>query len=196
MEIITNPKLLQHPNIPKPLHGLSPRAIKGKEWWDKKRQEVYKSTNYHCKACGVHKSQAKYHKWLEAHEDYTIDYEKGTMEIKDIVPLCHSCHNFIHSGRLFTVEDDLDKVAQILERGFNILNENGLEAPYAANIIAIKLEIDYDIYVHRICEPELPPTTIAEWDDWKLIFEGEEYYSKFNSLKEWAEYYRKQWQEK
>ncbi len=44
----------------------------GQTKWNKIRQDVYRSTDYHCIACGVHKSEAKWPDRLEAHECYTI----------------------------------------------------------------------------------------------------------------------------
>ena len=67
-------ELLFCPNTPKPLHGMSPRSILGDEWWDKERIKAYRKFFNHCQACGTHKSDALYHRWLEAHEVYHFDY--------------------------------------------------------------------------------------------------------------------------
>ena len=91
-----SPELLTHPNIPKPLHGITPRDILGKAWWDQQRQIAYRERHYHCWACGVHKSQAAYYQWLEGHESYDIDYVHGIVTLREIVALCHACHSFIH----------------------------------------------------------------------------------------------------
>jgi len=56
--------------------------------------------DYHCWACGIHKTSAKYHRWLEAHEVYDIDYGTGRVEMKEVCALCHSCHQYIHDGRM------------------------------------------------------------------------------------------------
>ena len=164
------PEILLHPNIPKPLHGLAPRTLMGKEWWDKNRQIAYRSTDYHCIACGVHKKDAKYHQWLEAHEEYDIDYEDGTMTFKRLVPLCHSCHNYIHSGRMEALvrkgEMEKEKMEDILEYGDDVLKNAGIKRK--DNI----------------------PNKIAQWEDWVLIFEGKRYKGKFKSFNEWQEYYK------
>jgi hypothetical protein len=94
------PELLLHPNIPEPLHGINPRTVLGQKWWDVRRQIAYATYNYRCWACGVEKSQAKYHHWLEAHEVYDIDYEAGRVQLTDVAALCHSCHQYIHDGRM------------------------------------------------------------------------------------------------
>lgn len=164
----TRPEILLHPNIPKPLHGVNPRSIKGKEWWDIERQKAYASTDYHCLACGVYKSEADYHQWLEAHELYDYDYKKGRLTFIELVPLCHCCHNYIHSGRMQALVDkgemEFDKMVFIRKRGDKIVKDNKLKRPK-------------------------PPTKCAEWSKWRLIFDGKEYAPKFKNYAEWLNHF-------
>lgn len=185
---VMKPEILTHPNVPKPLHGISPRTIMGKEWWDIERQKVYASTDYHCAACGVHKTQAKGPKWLEGHEYWDIDYKTGVCKIESIEPLCHYCHNFIHNGRLAMVmgkDKTKDEVIDILKHGLNILSKNKLKGFYGIELLCEKLGVDtlgVKFYVPKI-NPNL------EWLDYKLVWNGKEYKSKFKSMTEWANHY-------
>jgi hypothetical protein len=185
--ISLKPEILCHPNIPKSLHGVAPREIMGKEWWDIERQKVYASTNYHCVACGIHKSKAKKHKWLEAHEFWEIDYKTGVCKISSIEPLCHYCHNFIHSGRLSMIinkEKSQQEVKEILEDGFKILSQNNLLCfPFTLSF-AKKLNCD----THGVKPYNIEMGDI-KWSDWKLIWNNNEYKSKFKSEKDWSENY-------
>ena len=185
------PEILSSPNIPKPLHGLNPRTIKGQGWWDITRQQAYQSTDYHCIACGVHKTEAKDKQWLEAHEDLHIDYKTGACEVRSIVPLCHYCHNFIHSGRLYVMttkgQISMDKAIEILQHGIEILKINNLRIYTGTNDIAeefglIKLLKEIPIFT--------PPIGV-KWDKWHLVLDGKEYYSKFKDMNEWHSFYNK-----
>lgn len=167
-----NPKYLTHPNVPKPLHGTNPRSVLGQEWWDIQRQEAYAKNDYCCWACGVHKSEAKYHQWLEAHESYDYNYRLGRAKLNEIIALCHSCHNFIHSGRLQMMvnkgEYSISKQRDILEHGCAVLSEASLEQP----------RFDGDIKV-------------ARWEKWHIVIDGEKYYSKFANFEEWRDFYQR-----
>lgn len=188
------PELLLHPNIPKALHGINPRTIKGDVWWNQQRQQAYRQNNYKCWACGIDKVQAKYHKWLEAHEMYNINYLTGSVTFTGICALCHSCHNFIHSGRLVSLfrknEIDLVKIKDILQSGFDILVKNKLSMnPFAlvvAKEVALPMFFNYSKYkIHKYNKCNI------EWNDWRLIIDNKEYKGKFNSLKEWNSHYNK-----
>jgi|GEM_PF-984998 len=182
------PEILTQPNIPKPLHGLAPRTILGQKWWDKTRKKVYQSTDFHCIACGVSKHRAKKHKWLEAHEYWEIDYAKGTAVIKSIQPLCHYCHNFIHSGRLLgimNIEKDKYEIKSILEHGFGVLEQNKLQC--FPGTLELAKQVGADTY--GVTAYEMPECEVS-WKDWKLLFNGKEYTSKFNDISEWQEFYK------
>jgi hypothetical protein len=187
---VPHPEILMHPNIPKPLHEVNPRNIMGKELWDDLRPRIYASTDYHCIACGVHKEEARGSKWLEAHEFYDIDYGAGKVYVKKIVPLCHYCHNFIHSGRLQMIlgkEKTEEEVIKILEHGFKILAENDLPAFY----YTLELAKNLDANTFGVVAATLPDGEMPAWEDWRLVWEGEEYPPKFKTYEEWRARYMK-----
>lgn len=188
MGAVLKPDILTHPNIPKPLHEVNPRNIMGKEKWDIVRQEVYKASDYHCVACGVAKADAKAHQWLEAHEYYSIDYENGRVEIDSLQPLCHYCHNFIHSGRLAMIigkEKTEQEVIDILEHGFKVLADNKLKCfPFTLQF-AKSLGAD----THGIKPAPQTADSFADWENWRLVWDGKEYPPKYKTMEEWQKRY-------
>ena len=192
------PDLLAHPNIPKPLHGLAPRVVKGRQWWDEVRQVAYAENNYRCWACGIPKQEAAYRSWLEAHESYDIDYATGRVELKEIVALCHACHNFIHSGRLYSMclknEYNWQRACKILERGLGILGRYGIE-PYfqavLAQLVLCERKTEEEALEIVASMGLFPPHDgpVAPWQDWHLVIDGETYPTRFEDIHEWAEEY-------
>lgn len=190
MKLVLKPDILMHPNIPKPLHEVNPRNIMGQEKWDIIRQEVYKTTDYHCVACGVAKAEAKGHQWLEAHEYYDIDYEAGRVKIRSLEPLCHYCHNFIHSGRLSMIlgkEKSKQEVIDILEHGFKVLSYNKLKSfPFT-----LQLAKSLGAKTYGVKPYSQDSDSFADWEDWRLVWEGKEYPPKYRTYSEWLERYSK-----
>lgn len=162
------PEILLHPNIPKPLHGLAPRTILGQEWWDQQRKAAYAATQNRCAACGVHKSEAKYHNWLEAHELYDINYKKGLMTFKEVVAICHSCHNYIHSGRMGMMVQQ----GTMTEEKMNDITKHG----------------DAILKKAKLKKPETPDYC-ADWGDWRLRLYNKDYEGMFKSFDDWYEFY-------
>lgn len=167
------PQLLLGPNIPKPLHEVAPRNVLGVNWWNRERRACYVSTAFRCLACGVPKYCASYHQWMEAHETYSIAYEKGTATYVKAVPLCHYCHNFIHDGRLQALltqgKIHQAKYVNIITHGDKVLAEAGLK----------KLSLQERIVA-------LSTAKMARWEDWRLIIDGKEYPPKYKSYQAWC----------
>lgn len=165
-----DPSILLCPRVPKPLHGTAPRTVLGDKWWNTERRAAYKSTNFHCAACGVSKYAAAYHQWLEGHERYEIDYAKGRVKYVECIPLCHFCHNFIHCGRLAALlergEIHHAKFAAIIQHGDRVLAQTGLQRQEAYQW-----------------------GTIAAWAKWRLVIGRKLYPGKFKSLAEWATHF-------
>lgn len=170
------PSLLSQPNIPKPLHGINPRTIMGKDAWDKHRQLLVVNSPY-CKACGRENTI------LDLHEDYSIDYTNNSMILLEYAPLCKKCHMFIHSGFLYTQiksqDISIDKARDILRHGISILEKNNLQMFIATSILSKNLKVKH------ACDVWSPPP--FSWDGWKLLYKGKEY--KGLSKTQWIKKY-------
>lgn len=183
-----HPFLLLHPNIPKPLHGLAPRVILGDTWWRQQKAEARKKSGNRCVTCGVSPGQAKYHQWLETHEVYNI-YSTGRVVFRTSIALCHSCHNYIHDGRMQVLiernEFPKDKYLDILNHGNKILSDWMGED--------IKFKKPFDGLVEFKYLENTPflkwERSDCEWGDYHLVLYDQRYDSKFKSYKEWEEFY-------
>ena len=153
--------ILLHPQIPMPLHGLNPRTILGRKWWDKRREETLASAKGKCMACGGRSKR------LACHEAYKIDYKKGEARLVKVVALCPKCHDYIHMGRLM----------RLVEKGL-------ISKKYAKKVRehGDTLTAGYS----RPCPPSIVP---PEWKDWYLLLNGKKYYSKYKSYDEWKKEY-------
>lgn len=170
------PELLILPNIPRPLHGVNPRTVLGQSWWNKERSQAYRSTNYHCEACGVHKEKQAGRKVLEGHEVYLTDYQEGTCTYIYTAPLCPPCHQYIHDGRLLwlvqTGQITHQRYATIIRRGDQILVEAGLTRPDLRT---------RDRYILKLKEEG----RLAKWHEWRLIVNGVEYPTPYRTEEEY-----------
>jgi hypothetical protein len=189
------PDLLQHPVIPPPLHGLAPRTLLGQKWWDTTRKAAYAANDDCCWSCGTHKSKTWYRKYLEGHEAYEIDYDACTVVLKEIVGLCHSCHNFIHVGRLLKqYEEGIvtdNYVRNVLDWGITTLAKADLKPNFTQGyhwlILKKYYTADQAMYYALkagLAQDKFNPGT---WDLWKIVIDGKEYQGK--SKPEWLKDY-------
>lgn len=110
-----------------------------------------------------------FRKGLDIHEDYEINYAKGRLTIKDFVPLCFSCHMFIHDGYLKILLNNgkvsYEVYKEVLDRGNKILEKHDLKKP------------DY-------------PYLSAPWEDWRMVVMGVELEPKFKSFEDWKAHFQ------
>jgi hypothetical protein len=160
------PQLLGQANIPKPLHGINPRTIMGASKWAKHRQVIVQNNPY-CKSCGASNCA------LDLHEDYEIDYNNCIMKIRDYVPLCKSCHSFIHSGllRVWVSEKtvSIQAARDILQHGISICAQHCIRIFAGTALLAKELSVPLGSV--RSWTPKMK----SEWGSWKLLYDGKEY---------------------
>jgi len=190
------PEILAAPNIPKPLHTVNPRTINGRHWWDIVRREAYAKNDFCCWACGVPKQHAEYHQWLEAHENYDFNWKTGEVKLKEIVGLCHSCHNFIHNGRLLGIyrqgEVGSDRVLDILRHGFGVCERNNIQPYFGAYVtLYIMMGQEEKKAVENAKKMGWYPKNIeAKWEDWHLVIDDMKYYSPFKDEEAWQNHWK------
>jgi len=180
--VTIRPELLCQPNIIKPLHGLNPRTLLGQGRWDIERRKAYAKNSYCCMACWIEKSKAPFHQWLEAHEVYDIDFDTHTYKLKEIVPLCHSCHMYIHDWLLSVLhnrwEVSTTKYNRIMKHWESILKKAKIQNRG-------KLMMD-------MCKNDVSQWFPEEnWtrSDWGLEIDGKKYYTKFKTYWERSNFY-------
>lgn len=193
-EVFMRPELLQHPQIPAALAGVSPRIIMGQDWWDVQRRIVYAKNSGHCWACGEEGR-------LEAHEVYEVDYKLGRMVFIEIVALCGLCHSFVHIGRTTRLmeEKKITKEAwkQILKHSLAVLKGAGLKAHWGLGIVLrflpTSMSVKDVLWLTRVrlkrIEP-IPPRPIpVPWRSWRMVFQDKEYPPRFLGPTESRNYY-------
>lgn len=166
------PELLLHPSIPKYLSGVNPRTIKGKEWWDKVRKEVYAKNNFCCWACGTYQLEAAYAQVLDAHETYTFDYEKFEAYPGEVVGLCRAAHWFIHFRRVRQWK--IKK--EVVIRGLRLLADTGSPVPYWQHRLASSRGWDWGKHEYSNLEIQEKPSEQKLLSyKWKLVLDGIRY---------------------
>lgn len=197
-------RLIGMPNVPIPLHFQNPRTIMGKAKWDIMRKRCYMNANYTCEVCGAYLGC----KNCQAHEAYEINYTTYTSTFKRLICICPQCHNAIHSGRTFSCYKnnergyERDKLLANLKRAARLIQEWNLNHPNEEPLRlfsayyqwlqdpklgkwALPIFNQYGLKLYRPCEEDNVP---ANWKKWKLVYNGKEYYSKFESIEEWQDY--------
>jgi len=176
------PELLRHPQIPKPLHEVNPRNILGEDWWNQQREIAYAGNNQCCWACGDSRAHAKGGTWLEAHEAYTIDQQKGRARLDEIVALCNYCHSFIHIGRM----DAMVAAGEMSQLEFAMRTEHGIMILRNAGLRPLDA-------TRQILDPTFIPAPLehsAPWGAWRLVIGTKQYPPKYATYEEWLRAYK------
>lgn len=125
--------ILLDAGIPKALWGVNPRTILGDTWWQYEREAAIATAGNKCEVCGISADQAKYHQRLEGHERYILDIPKCTATYDRTYALCHSCHMYIHRGRMSylvrTGRESAEKRKSIIQHGEGLLKLERLPLP-------------------------------------------------------------------
>lgn len=153
----------------------------GQKWWDETRYIAYEGNRRHCWACGSAPGKGR----LDAHECYEIDYERGRAVFVQVVALCKLCHNFIHSNRLTALLREgvisFRFFAKVRDHGYQVLGEL-----QPNDWSRLNFEPDFALPAGVMFAP------VADWGDWRMVINGEEYGPKFATREEHDAHYKVQ----
>ena len=76
------------------------RSLLSQRQWDAVRKDAYARSGGACTVCGVKT------RYLDAHERWGYDEEKGIQKLLDVVALCKDCHAVVHIGRTQLLGDE------------------------------------------------------------------------------------------
>lgn len=204
--------IMTAPNIALPCHQLCPRTIDPR-LWEKMRKQCYADANYTCQATGVELGKGKLH----AHELVSIDWANQTEVFERTVALDPRIHTrFIHSGRALTMYQKGDKyfpreaLLETMEYGFSLIDEwnrtHTDEEPLRvsdtflewAKNDTLKTDVNALIEKYHIKFYTFDKSCFnkTNWPKWKLIWNGEEYPTKFPTKQDWEGYFNPKVEEK
>lgn len=82
-------------------------------------------------------------------------------------------------------EKSEEEVIEILEHGFAILKKHGLRAfPFT-----VRLAEELDAETYGVMPNLEPDGEMPAWEDWRLVWQGEEYPPKYKTYEEWLRRY-------
>lgn len=193
--------LLTMPNIPLALHNCNPRTIMGTTEWNKTRTACYEACERRCEVCGVECPKGK----MDCHELYAYDYPKREAKFIRLVGLCKKCHAAIHSGRALT---QYQNHAPLWTKEYMLdLARHAFELVHNWNKLHDKPLRLYETFLDWLDEPSLHDDLQAlideyeiefwgapnrkewenDWANWKMVYDGTEYYGLYTSRKDWEE---------
>lgn len=198
-------RLFSSPNIVQPLHGLPPRVIMGISKWNLVRTKCYMDADYICEICRKKLGAGK----CEAHELYHTNYYEHYAKFDRVVCLCSLCHNAMHTGRALSAFQKGDKLfpyskmITIMEHIFRNIHKWNMEHITEPLIKLSNIWLDWadDPYLGEIVKHNLERFEIElynvpkrswskkHWGEWKLIWEGREYPTPYQTVEEWKERY-------
>jgi len=193
------PRLLCSVGIPSPLSRVNPRLIRGRHWWKRQQQFAARSNNYRCAICGTHQRDAKINQYLEAHEIFSVNYNKKRSTFKSVVALCHYCHNVIHIKRLLLVlerrECTVQYIQEIVNHGAHVLHSADLPQTYnlafaKAFLAGHERSTIKSLLAADGIYPLEKSIRAVDWNKWRMVYNGKLYAPKFKSHSDLLAYYQ------
>jgi len=154
--------------LPKPLHGITPRFIMGGKMWNKKKNAAALKNNYCCWVCGVNVNDTE-PKRLEGAPVFFVVEETKRVIFRDVAALCKKCNSFLNLSILWKMEKrglcKKELIEQIILHGDNFVD------------VVKKIENINVMFA------------VNDFKNWRYFFDGIEYYSRFDSLEEYNAFF-------